>query len=335
MLVDAFILAAGFGTRLRPLTLYRPKPLVPVCGVPMLSYAIALCRSHGLRNIIVNSHHLAQQLQSWEGEHDGVMVKIAHETPEILGTGGGLVAVRGQLAEKFAVVNADVLSNVDLSTLMKQLDVGTCAMALRAEEAERYGVVAMDSEDVVVDLVNLAHATPVGEARRDTHFTGVHAMRRSVLDGMQEGFSCVIRTAYASQVPKRSVMGQRHGGLWLDVGDPLAYLQANLAVLGGLPPLPLDPFSRAAWGRCGELETGDSSLVSQVDCTGSVWVGKDVAFGARVRVHQSIVGDGAYIADGATLNECVVWDGMRVPAAQFNRCIFYPGGILSLMAPTA
>jgi len=335
MLVDAFILAAGFGTRLRPLTLYRPKPLVPVCGVPMLSYAIALCRSHGLRNIIVNSHHLAQQLESWEGEHQGVTVKISHETPEILGTGGGLVAVRDQLAEKFAVVNADVLSDVDLSKLMGQLDVGACAMALRPEEADVYGVVAMDSEDVVVDLVDLAHASAVGDTHRDTHFTGVHAMRSSALDGMSEGFSCVIRTAYASRVPKRAVMGHRHGGLWLDVGDPLAYLQANLAVLGGLAALPLDPFTRAAWGRCGERETGDAALVSHVNCTGSVWVGQDVAFGAGVSVHQSIIGDGAHVADGAVLNECVVWDGMRVPAAQFNRCIFYPGGMLSLMAPTA
>ncbi|MBW2255743.1 MAG: NTP transferase domain-containing protein [Deltaproteobacteria bacterium] len=69
---DAFILAAGFGTRLRPLTHHRPKPLLPVCGVPMLAYTLALCHRHGLRDVVVNAHHLADQLRPWEGLHEGV-----------------------------------------------------------------------------------------------------------------------------------------------------------------------------------------------------------------------------------------------------------------------
>ena len=64
---QAFVLAAGFGTRLRPLTTLKPKPLVPVCGVPMLSYALALCARHGLSPVVVNAHHLADQLRPWAG----------------------------------------------------------------------------------------------------------------------------------------------------------------------------------------------------------------------------------------------------------------------------
>ena len=91
---DAFILAAGFGTRLRPLTDELPKPLVPVCGVPMLAYALAQCAHFGIKSVVVNAHWKAEQLVSWSGLREGCQVSISEELPEILGTGGGLHRVR-------------------------------------------------------------------------------------------------------------------------------------------------------------------------------------------------------------------------------------------------
>ena len=107
------------------------------------------------------------------------------------------------------------------------------------------------------------------------------------------------------------VRATNHAGTWVDVGTPEAYLQANLAVLDGDVPVPLNPWDFG--------ERGD----------GGVFVGRDARIEGSVR--HSVVGEGAVIPSGTTLSDCVVWDGVEVPVGDFHRCIFYDeGGILSL-----
>lgn len=321
---DAFVLAAGFGTRLRPLTEHRPKPLVPVCGVPLLSYALAHCARHGLREVVVNAHHLAHQLEPWAGEREGVNVAISVE-PDILGTGGGLKHVAGRLAERFVVVNGDVLTDVDLSALRAAVPAGGAAMALRAVPgAGGYGVVAADAGGTVVHLTSLAKA---GEpVRTDTHFTGIHAMDRAALDRVPEGFACVVRTAYTALVPERKVVGVLHEGLWLDLGTPSAYFDACFAVLDRKVRPPLDPFPRAAWARSGGYAMGDREAIATARVEDDAWIGTGAEVsGARIR--HSIVGEGARLARGVDLVDCVVWDGVTVGPGRYERAIFYDGGV--------
>jgi len=321
----AFVLAAGFGTRLRPLTEVLPKPLVPVCGVPILSYALAGCARHGLDRVVVNAHHLADALASWEGEREGVRITLSVESPEILGTGGGLRQVRHLLAERFVVVNGDVLNDVDLAGLLAEVPEGGAAMALRPHpDAARYGVVAADATGTVVRLASVAEAEPEGPVDEGTHFTGVHAMHRDALDRVPDGFACIVRTAYKQLVPKRRVRGLRHEGLWLDVGDPAAYLEANLAALRGLA-LPLDPFARAAWWRSEGRSGGDPGWVAHAEVVGSAWVGEMACVG-RALVEDCVIGAGAAVAHGASIRRCVVWDEAEVPAGDWSDTIFYGEG---------
>lgn len=323
---DAFVLAAGLGTRLRPLTDHRPKPLVPVCGVPLLSYSLALCARHGLTDVVVNAHHLASQFEPWAGEHDGCNVTISTELPDILGTGGGLRLVRDALAERFAVVNADVLCDVDLGALVALVKEGGAAMALRphAADAVTYGVVGADNTHTVVALTDLASAPAASDILRDTHFTGVHAMHRSTLGLVPEGFACIVRTAYRTLVPQRKVRSLRHEGTWLDVGDPAAYLAANLAVLTTLLPVPLDPLANAAFAITPRGNVGNAPR--NVDVEGCVWVGHDARIDRGVVLNNSIIGSGARIRAGARLTRCVVWEGRDVPAGDWTDAIFYDGG---------
>jgi MurNAc alpha-1-phosphate uridylyltransferase len=271
----------------------------------MLSYALALCARHGLDEVIVNAHWLGEQLVSWQGEHESVRVRVSLERPDILGTGGGLRLVRHQLASRFAVVNGDILTDVDLTALLQAVPDGGGALALRVHPADalRYGIVAADGEGRISRMRDIAHAQARGSVATDTHFTGIHAMSRDALDLAEDGFSCIIRTAYKTLVPKRMVAGYRHGGTWLDVGDPKAYLQANLAVLDGSLSLPLDPFPKAAKGRPGQY-----------------WIGPDAV--VEGELHRSIVGANAHVPTSARLDECVVWDGVEVPPGQHRRVIF-------------
>lgn len=309
----AFVLAAGFGTRLRPLTDVVPKPLVPVCGIPMLSYALALCHAHGHRHVLLNGHYLAEQLEPWAGEHEGVHVTLSIEAPDILGTGGGLRHVHNQLAERFAVVNADILCDVDLRALVERVPEGGATMALRpSDDADVYGVVAADATETVVQLVAVARAEPQGDVATDTHFSGIHAMHIGALDQVPNAFSSIITDSYAHTVPKRLVRSIRHDGTWLDVGNPSAYLDANLQVLRGGLSLPIDPMARAAFSqRKGEV-SGNAELVDGASVTGAVWAGAGAAIGAGAVLHDCVVGAGAVVAPGVTLRSAVVWDGCEV-----------------------
>lgn len=327
---QAFVLAAGLGTRLRPLTEHRPKPLVPVCGVPLLAWSLALCRRAGLRRVVVNAHWLAEQIERWAGDREGCHVEVVVESPDLLGTGGGLRNVRHRLAERFVVLNADVLHDVRVEALLEQVPEGGAVMALRPDalEAPRYGIVAADSTDTVTELTTLARAEAVGDVARDTHFTGIHALHREALDLLPEGPSCIVRTAYTQLVPQRRVRAVRYAGPWLDAGDPKAYLEANLAVLEGRVRLALDPFERAAIGVDGEGNVR-GRIPEGIRVEGPVWIGPGAEIGEGARLRRCVVGPGAVVPPGAHLEDAVVWDGVRAPA-RLIRAVAHDGGVLEV-----
>lgn len=298
----AFILAAGLGSRLRPLTNHRPKPLLPVCGVPMLDQALALARQHGHEQVLVNAHHLWEQVAAW-CETRGASLQV--ELPEILGTGGGLKAARSRLGERFVVLNADILTDIDLSALLEAVPSGGAAMVLGTDPAvsSRAPVLA-DSTGTLVKLRELVPEQPGGVP--GTHFTGVHALDREVLALVPDGFACIVRSAYLDLVPARRVQTTRHTGLWVDIGTPAEYLRANLDVLAGVVHPPVDPWSRGTRGP------------------GRCWVGP----GSQVAgsVEDSVLGAQAVVPAGAHLRRCVVWDGVTVPEGTHEDCIVYDGG---------
>ena len=319
---DAFILAAGFGTRLRPLTHHRPKPLVPVCGVPLIRYTLAHAHHHGLRNVVLNAHHLHEQVAAWAGIHEGVHVSVVTELPDILGTGGGLQAVAGDMAPSFVVLNGDILHDVDLGALLEAMPEGGACMALRPDEQKRYGAVLADESQRVVRLVDLAQAEASGAVRDGTHFTGIHAMSRRSLESLDPGFSCIVRTVYSELVPQRQVAAHAHDGLWLDVGDPAAYLAANRAVLHGDIDHVFDPFRAAAYARS---ERGEVGRGTGAHIDGAAWIGPGAAVGGAT-IRESIVGADAVVAEGAELSGCVVWDGVYVGPGSYTDVVFLPDG---------
>lgn len=322
----AFVLAAGFGTRLKPLTAHLPKAMVPVCGVPMLDWSLAYVGRHGLGPAIVNAHHLADQVVAHvAAHHPGASVSV--ESPEILGTGGGLKRVEAELGDRFVVVNADVLTTINLKALIGCVPAGGAAMALRPHpDAERYGIVAADATGVISKVRDITTAKPHGIVRLDTHFTGIHAMHHAMLEDAEPGFSCIVRTAYKTRVPRRLVRGLRSDRTWLDVGDPSAYLAANLTVLRDEERFALDPLEHARWARLGERTTGRAR--AKVQTRGSFWVGAGARVGGGTVLEDSIVGAGAVVAPGTHLTRCVVHDGVRVPAGDHTDGVWFAGGWL-------
>lgn len=299
-----FLLAAGHGTRLRPLTDLVPKALVPVCGVPMLDHALALARAYGHREMLVNAHHLWPQVAAW-AEANGVQLQV--ELPDILGTGGGLRAALDRLAPKVLILNADILCDVDLRALAAAMPTSGAAMALRpSPDAERFGPVEPDEAGRVRRISSVVGSP--GSGQGGLHFTGIHAMSREAIARVpEEGEQCIVRSAYRELVPQGLVGSTLHRGVWVDVGTPTAYLEANLAVLAGEIRPAVDP-----WSRGERLAEG-------------CWAGR----GARVEgeATRSVLGEGCLVPAGSLIEDCVVWAGVRVPPGAHRRMIFAAPGL--------
>jgi NDP-sugar pyrophosphorylase family protein len=339
MSARAFLLAAGFGKRLRPLTEHRPKPLVPLCGQALANHTLALLKAHGIASAVVNAHHLPEQIEAWAQDQD-FDLKVVVESPRILGTGGGLKNAAQHLGDAFVVVNGDILSDVNLTALLEgihTLGEGPAgAMALRRQaEGEHFGIVASDVGGCVVDLVGLAQATAAGAVDRSTHFTGIHALNQAALEHVPKGEACIVRTAYSEMVPLRRVAATHHRGLWVDLGTPEAYLAANLGVLSGRFKTPIDPLESAGWALSGSHEGGCAARVRlhpTARLLAPYWIGKGAEIGSGVALGPgSIVGANARIGSGASLRNTVVWDGCEVPAgAVLENTIVHDGGRLKI-----
>lgn len=209
MRATAFILAAGLGTRLRPLTWTTPKPLLPVRGRPMLDHVLDHVRAHGHDEVVVNAFWLPDQVVAWAEGKPGVRVVV--EAPVVLGTGGGLRNARDLLADRFVVVNGDILSDVDLTALVAE--PAPAVMALRRQATPEKTGVSVDADGVVRGIAGV-----VGAGDPGVHFTGVHALDRDVLELVPPGEQCIVRTVYKALIPQGRVRGVMHAGTWTDIG---------------------------------------------------------------------------------------------------------------------
>lgn len=308
---SVFLLAAGFGTRLRPLTLHRPKPLLPLLGFPMVQYAITWLRQHGHEHIIVNAHHLWEHVAEWS-EKEGLGLQV--ELPDILGTGGGLKAAHDQLSEKFLVWNGDIVCDIDPNSLLEQCPVEGASMALRYSADLQKTTRLLINEEGIVQRIGNVCVAPGAPALTTTpdglHFTGIHAMTRASLEHVGEGFQCIVRSAYQELVQREKVRSIRHEGCWFDTGVPKEYFDANMSALAGNIPLSFDPWEYADDG----FEQSFVHHTAQVEGT----------------IEQSIVGARAHVSRDAYLHKCIVWDGVHVPAGVYKNGIFFDGGFLAI-----
>jgi mannose-1-phosphate guanylyltransferase len=299
----AFLLAAGLGTRLRPLTDLHPKPLLEVGGLTLLDRCLALLAVHGVapHEVLVNAHHLWEQVAAW-AEARGVGLQV--ELPEVLGTGGALRAARDRLAPEVVVLNGDILCDVDLGALLAALPADGAALALR--EDPRLGAAApveADAAGVVTRMRDFAGAP--GPGRPGTHFTGVYAISRSVIDRVPPGAACILRSAVAEILPTRRVRAVLHRGLWEDIGAPAQLLDAQLLA------------ARSPGGLPGGVGPGYRGLPYDV----LLGPGAHVAEGARLR--GCVIGAGAQVAAGASLDGCAVWPGVRVGVGAWRRSLLW------------
>lgn len=294
------VLAAGQGRRMRPLTLLRAKPVLPVLNRPLVEWTMSRLARAGVRDVVVNLHHLPETVTSvlGSGRRFGLSIRYSLEKT-ILGTGGGPRAVRALFGrEPFLLVNGDVLFDFDLRRLVARHR----ASGARATLALRQNPVPYAYSPVVTDargrILSVA-GRPPGARGVVSMFASVHVLDPALLDRLPEGSSDSVQDLYMPLLAEGAhLQGVRMRGAWYDLGRPALYRDAQLRLLPGR-------------GR-------DRVLVD-----------RSARVGARVHLRRSVVGASARVGSDARVERSVLWEGAVVEAgARVTRSVVAAGGVV-------
>ena len=212
------ILAAGFGTRLRPLTDRTPKPLLQVGGKPLIAYALALLRAAGIREVIINLHHRGELIRAALGDGSGYGVSLTYsEEDPILDTGGAIKRAQAFLeGGRFVVLNSDIICDLDLRDVIAWHGArgAVATMVLRPDrEAARYGVIEIDAEARIRRFLGTPAA--VDGPLTALMFAGVHVFEPTVFAHMDSGRFGINTTTYPRLLAAdRPLYGYTFTGYW-------------------------------------------------------------------------------------------------------------------------
>lgn len=331
--MKGFVLAAGFGTRMRPISSTLPKPLFPVGDTPLIGHALASLSRHGVRHVMVNTHHLAHIVEDTlgDGSRYGVDLQVSRES-EILGTGGGIKAAEAFLDESFVVVTSDVVTDIDFhDALAMHRRLGALATMVVRDQPNHpeFGALAIDEEGMVRRILGEGAAP---DDLMPVLFTGCHIMEPRFLEYLPPNAeSCVIRDGYQKALSNQErICGFRHHGLWLDAGTPEHYLEANRWWLDGhiASTTPDDARGRAGVGvDDGAAIDSDVVLAGPLKISATAEVDEGARVGPHVMVHRharigkgavvrnTVVLNGATIAPGETVTDAIVGETARIQTA--------------------
>lgn len=311
--VKAVVMAGGEGSRLRPVTAGRPKPLIPVCNMPIMEHILGLLRQHGIREVVATLHYLADEIQNYFGDGSEFDIKLTYtveDTP--LGTAGSVLLAREQLKDgTFLIVSGDGLTDCDLADAIRfhreKGSVATLILA-RVPNPLEFGVV-ITKEDGRID--RFLEKPGWSEVFSDTVNTGMYILEPAVLDLMEEGkaydWSRDVFPLLLSE--GKPMFGYVMDGYWADLGSLPQYREAQHHLLARDVDLtiPGTEVSPGIWLGANCVIDENATLIPPV-CLGR---NCKVRAGARIGPHTSI-GDNALIEEGAVIERSVVWDSAYV-----------------------
>lgn len=319
----AMILAAGFGTRLGPLTQRRPKPMLPVLDAPLVRWAVRWLAHHGVRDIVINLHHLGEQIEAdlGDGSALGVSIRYSPEHGMILGTGGGLRQARPLLDDgtdaPIIVMNGKILLDLDLGAVIEQHTArgAEATMVLRRDpNAEKWGSLRTDASGRVVEFLGRPQPGR-DEPGPPLMFTGVSVMQTRFLDRVPpQGEQCIVRTAYRELFDGAGAYyGHVSEDYWWEHSTPARYLAGVRNVLDGGVGLPGLTGGAHAVGTAIHRVDETAHVAAGAEIEGPVWIGPAVRVEAGARVGPYVqLGAGSRVASKVTVRDAVVWGGAEV-----------------------
>jgi len=274
--MKAMILAAGLGTRLRPLTANRPKALIPVANKPIIGRSIDYLKGHGVKKLVVNAHHLYQQIVDYlgGGKAFGLKIDVRVES-EILGTGGGIKNTADFWDDKpFLVINSDILTNINLEHAYAYHRKSASLATLILHDCKPFNQIEVDSNG---DIIHISKERGKGKLA----FTGIHIMEPEILSHIPDGRFSDIIDCYLKliQSGKSITAYVSEGNYWRDIGSVDSYIKANQDLLEDKPFL----------------------------------MGQECHMESSVKLEQwAVVGKKTYIENDVEIKRSILWDNVKV-----------------------
>lgn len=343
---QALIMAAGYGTRLEPLTLAVPKPMVPIVNKPTMQHNMELLRRNGIRDITANIHYHPEQITNYfrDGSDFGVDLVYSFEET-LLGTAGGVkrMARIADVRDTFVVLSSDALTDINLRRMIavhnKKKALVTMALSPVPDPSE-FGVVALDERDRITAF---QEKPKKGKALSNLVNSGIYVFEPEVLDLIPEGrfsdFGSEIFPRLAKK--KEGIFGYRMVEYWSDVGGLAPYIKANYDAMQGTVRIfiPGKKVSSYVWaGRHCEIDesvqfegcviVGDRCEIRRGSYLKDVVLGDRCVVGQEVKIEGSIIWSDSYLSrHGSVLksvigNWCHVGEGVKISAHSIvsNRC---------------
>lgn len=306
--MQALILAGGKGTRLRPLTVYTPKPIVPICNRPFLLYQIDTLRRAGVTDITLSLSYQPEKIEQQLGDGSDFGVKLKYTVePQPMGTAGAYKFAEDLIREPTVVFNGDVLTDLDLKTMIRQhkeRHATATIFLMPVEDPSVYGVVETADDGRVLRF--LEKPKPEDTNCRNIN-AGAYVLEPSVLDLIPKNeahsfeyglFPKLLQNgeAFFAHIPQRTY--------WIDIGTPERYLQAHQDLLANRVSRIHIKERRGKFDSATHSEIDELSMIAD-ECT--------IKPGAQIV--NSVLGRGCYIEERARIENSVLWSHTRVGTA--------------------
>jgi NDP-sugar pyrophosphorylase family protein len=305
--MQALILAGGKGTRLRPLTVYTPKPVVPVLNRPFLLYQIEILRQAGIKDITLSLNYQPDKIEQQLGDGSNFGVRLGYVTePSPMGTGGAYKYAANEIRETTVVFNGDVLTNLDVFKVIgfhQQMKADATIVLTPVENPSAYGLVETETNGRVSRFLEKPKPEELAGLKTNNINAGIYILEPGVLDLIPEGENSSFEYNVFPELLRREkdfyafIMDKNY---WRDIGTPESYLRAHHDFLGGL----IKGFKIE---KKAESDVATMASVDQASILGEGCIVKPNA-----RIINSVIGAGVHIEEKAVVENSVIWAHTRV-----------------------
>ncbi|CAB0926386.1 sugar phosphate nucleotidyltransferase [Corynebacterium diphtheriae] len=320
---DAVILVGGKGTRLRPLTVSTPKPMLPTAGVPFLSHLLARIKAAGITHVVLGTSFKAEVFEDYFGDGADLGLEIEYVVEDKpLGTGGGIRNVYDKLrANTVMVFNGDVLGGTDLGGILDAHHAKNADLTMhlvRVPDPRAFGCVPTDAEGRVSAFLEKTEDPPTDQIN-----AGCYVFRRELIGEIPaDRVVSVERETFPRLLEEgRRVFGYVDNAYWRDMGTPSDFVRGSSDLVRGIAPSPL------LEGKTGECLVDESAGVSDgALLLGGTVIGRGTEIGAGCRLDDTVVFDGVTIQPGAVIEDSIIGHGARIGAnARITGCVIGEG----------
>lgn len=329
--MKAVIMAGGFGTRLRPLTLNIPKPMVPLGGIPVIEHLVKLLKAHNFDDITALLYFQADQIKEHLGDGSNWGVKINYVMAEAdFGTAGSVKNAQKFLNERFLIISGDVATDIDLTAAVdfhKKRKAEASMLLTRVENPLAYGVVIVDEQGRIERFLE---KPSWGQVFSDTINTGIYILEPDVLDLIppRTDFDFSKDLFPRMLTDKRRLFGYIAKGYWRDIGNTDEYVAAHQDLLEGA--LKLGEFGQRVEKEHAVVWLGKDTLISpRAIFSGTVIIGDRTKVGPRAKLFNSVIGKNSIVGREADVNRTVAWDNVSIgPRAKTSEAIICKGAVI-------